>query len=747
MFETGFGWPAEAARTRNEAQVRRPFSESAQAAAHEALRVARTSGRAELKCDALGRLALGHASSGDPDSVTFYMNEAIEVAVRQRFPVRAASLSFAYSHCYYRQGREGLAAELRDAAVDYCRDLGGGADEVAFLSGAMSIHASYGNWELVDRDRVRAMTLCVEDLPPEFRLYEARTLLSRGQLTAASEVFRTEHDKNPKDLVTLEYWTLGLLESGRPEEALEVVDRALELTRNGYHGLFTNRFRAMAASAHLDLGDTAAARQALREMVGGRAQRGDPWMRFRHAILEARALFQEADSIGAAAELQKAESELRAVESVETTGSGRHLVREEARKLRRARRELAGKSPARGYAVSFDDPGAAVRVRDWIRAVDGCHLFFDEDDGAVLRWTVTGEGVRCDTLGHTSRIYAAVRLAGEAVAGRRGVAEELHELLGELGRQLLPPEVRSFRSHRADGPRDLLITARGALRLLPFEVLGTADDEYRPLLLDHDVAYLRATRDPLGAVDSTHTAHTADGANGADDAPDAMGAAARSHGRLSRAGLVLADPLIPADLARRYPGLGRLEGGMAELEHLRTLRPGCRSMVGGQALRSRLIEAWEDEPFLYFACHIVRDPENPFWTFLPLASPGAGAGPEVSRLEVIDILEADLRKCSLVVLSGCGSGMPHVTPSNVAPSLADAFLDAGASAVVQTFWKVRDDETAILMKRFQDLWLQQGKDPISALSQARRERWDADDPHPFTWAAFGIQLRTPPKDS
>ena len=95
----------------------------------------------------------------------------------------------------------------------------------------------------------------------------------------------------------------------------------------------------------------------------------------------------------------------------------------------------------------------------------------------------------------------------------------------------------------------------------------------------------------------------------------------------------------------------------------------------------------------------------------------------------------------LVVLSGCSSGAPYLTARRAAACLGDAFLDAGAGAVVQTFWDVGDVQARELMTAFVGA-LSQNPSKIRTLNNVRRAALMGPRGvrHPFSWAAFSIQL-------
>jgi CHAT domain-containing protein len=68
------------------------------------------------------------------------------------------------------------------------------------------------------------------------------------------------------------------------------------------------------------------------------------------------------------------------------------------------------------------------------------------------------------------------------------------------------------------------------------------------------------------------------------------------------------------------------------------------------------------------------------------------------------------------------------------------FMYAGARRVVASLWKVDDDATGEMMKRFYRGMLAEGRSPAAALREAqvglwRQDRWRP----PYYWAAFLLQ--------
>jgi CHAT domain-containing protein len=126
-------------------------------------------------------------------------------------------------------------------------------------------------------------------------------------------------------------------------------------------------------------------------------------------------------------------------------------------------------------------------------------------------------------------------------------------------------------------------------------------------------------------------------------------------------------------------------------------------------------------------------------TFLPLAV-APDAPREHAVLDILDVRNASFRGTRLVVLSGCGSGAPWVG-TVMAPGLGDAFLDAGAAAVLQTRWEIEDAFARDLVTEFTRRFAE-GQDPVTALNAVKREARHRGMA-PFHWASYSIVLGGP----
>lgn len=94
----------------------------------------------------------------------------------------------------------------------------------------------------------------------------------------------------------------------------------------------------------------------------------------------------------------------------------------------------------------------------------------------------------------------------------------------------------------------------------------------------------------------------------------------------------------------------------------------------------------------------------------------------------------------LVVLSACRTGLGQEVRGEGLIGLTRGFMYAGAPRVIASLWKVDDNATAELMRRFYEKMLKEGMSPAAALGAAQAEMsehqlWS----HPYNWAGFILQ--------
>ena len=712
-------------------------------------------GLAAETCDALNSLAL-FALVADDSVGADYLVEALSLARRSRLAARAGRALTVAAMGARGEGRFARSMDLLEEAVAVCSQLGEAWQGLPYLLYLMRFHAGLDDWRQVAELMPRAEVLLRESAGAEadplmigregvrLRELQLRLAIHEGRIEEAlAEYPQLVADARRQPFAEMAYvcdrQVRALLAVGRPEAALTVLPAALAHAEDRSQPMLLNLLLARA-EASLALDRRVATREALERfesVVAGR----DNWVgdvRLDACALRAVLEFREGE-MTASAHLRAGLGRLAEDVAASDASSLAYLELQRNRLLRGALREMASVDCETAYGAELfwrrlpawlgaskmpadfvDDPCSLsrefARTRR-ARLTDGrLHLLFTERGDQVVRWQADAASLRCDTLGASTaelhdRLDAFLAdLARDPGDSAAPVPASLAAQAEDLAALLLPPRVFG-----ADRPRQLLVSAEGALALLPFTVLDLAPGtDYAPLAATVDVVRLR----DAGPVAST------DG--------------------VCR-GLVVVAPQVSDHLRRRHPGLTDLAATTGEVDRVRILVPDITVLSGADATVARLQATWEDASVLYFACHTVRSPESPYRTFLPL-SPGPANGSSLGTpyLDIAGIRTAGLESCRLVVLASCASGAPYVSGRATAPSLGDAFLDAGAGAVLQTLWRVRDDEAAQIPTLVLLHWRVSGEDVVTALAAARRAvmmRSDGQLRHPFGWAAYVLELR------
>jgi CHAT domain-containing protein len=142
---------------------------------------------------------------------------------------------------------------------------------------------------------------------------------------------------------------------------------------------------------------------------------------------------------------------------------------------------------------------------------------------------------------------------------------------------------------------------------------------------------------------------------------------------------------------------------------------------------------------LHFATHGILDPKRPENSGIFLSMVNREGQPQNGFVGLQDIygLHAPV---DLVVLSACRTGLGKDVRGEGLIGLTRGFMYAGASSVVASLWKVDDEATSELMKRFYSNMLQRGMTPAAALRAAQNSiRQEPQWSSPYFWAAFTLQ--------
>lgn len=755
-------------------------------------------GQYATACQLLGVLGTIHRRTGDYESMRACWDQALALARRMQHWQEARIYCF-YATYHRDRGQLTIARDLLVQAQQTCRERKAYGMEIRFLLDTLRFYSDLGCWDIVGEGLEQAELLLRENRrhlsEQDNSIWRARVARLRARLRSATgdcagaeKMFAWLEEEtgrlcghSPDHARVFLDRGVSSAHCGEPRGALQHLHRGLQQCEQYGVSELVPQFHLAIAAASMAAGDASGCSAALDTF---RAQEGTPadlsdvrlWMQ--HDVLRVRAALAKGERLEVIAGFRDAFQRLERYQAEMRTGSEGYLVLNAATELRELAHQVLAASPEAGYAfelawrgsfrkprsspaspgagvapmqrcadivcayaswpddgrtrpqaaaaradvfrpgevrvasVASVEPPAAEVMAEWramrARLADrrAIHCTYHVGMHEIVRWTATGTGLRRDVLrlspGDLASRVARVRgvLASRPPEASTPPAKESIAQLYELARDLLPVEVMSG----AEKPALVAVTPDGILCQLPFEALTLSASEYEPLSAQADVAWVRFV-------------------------------AAREPGR--GRGVVVSDPRYPEALVRRYSILASsLPHGAVETAAVRAAFPDATVLEQGGATRQELERVWERARFLYFASHVIRDPQVPYLTFAPLSRAASGRD-DKSYLEIPDILAADLSNCDLVVLSGCSSGATYVEPHAVAPSLGEAFLDAGAGAVVHTAWDVSDEHAAALMREFVQAWIESA-DPIAALGEARRRLRGARGTHPHYEAAYSI---------
>jgi hypothetical protein len=723
-----------------------------------------------LLCQLLGTLGVALARGPTPDSALILWGEGVELARRHAITAQEARLLGFTGDFFANRGRWTPASWFFEEAIRVGREKGEDGETLRPRLEYLERMADLGLWEFVGRGlrtigtelrgAERARSPSSPRLTARVQLLKARCAAAFGEFEAAERLFESAAvelgSPHPHELADpawvkhAVYRAAAWLGRGRPEEAIRWARAGLDYCRawsvpEHRPDLVLLLARGEYAQGNLD--SSRAALRAFRELApeaGGHTIE----QRLESSALAARLAARTGDP----KELQRAvrvglgrfEGDLAVLERrpenyrfIEGRNPLRHALRDllaeqpdlgrEFETYWRGLRGVLGterpadlsKDAARLVStISPRQSGGVVRqaVRD---GPDGTsarriRLLYGVAD-TVRRWTIAGGRSLVETVAvprdrlewlvsRATDGFAAAAL--DPVASLDGAASDA---LRELSEALLPVEILEGRTPATR----LEIEAEGFLSRLPFEALPIVSREAWPLLHDYDVVYVRSSRP-------------------------------RARSRHGEGTLILSRPALSSRVTRRFGGIPELRFAEREVAALQRLDPAVVHLSGEAAAKRNLTRRWSSMEVLFFATHAYEDPKAPFARCIPLAA-GDGSLPEDDALELSDVLAADLTRCRLVVLSGCATGAPSSWSSDLGPSLAEAFLDAGAGAVIHTAWPVRDDLAAVQMTDFIGRWKGTGLSPEAALTLTRRELLRQQGPggNPGVWAAYRLTVRDP----
>lgn len=348
-------------------------------------------------------------------------------------------------------------------------------------------------------------------------------------------------------------------------------------------------------------------------------------------------------------------------------------------------------------------------------------------------WVISPGAVLGFELPARAQIEEAANVFWDAV--KSGIdSVSMERAATRLSRLVLAPAAGVLASKR------LLIVADGSLQYVPFAALADPAQPavYRPLIVGHEVinepsasalALLRTAQSERKPAPRP-LAVFADPVFEADDPRIARNSAAKTPSDPPPAFLTRAAELHFA----RLPATRREGKSIASLlpESERWLALDfdvSRDVVTGPRLK--------DYRILHFATHGLLDASRPELSAVALSLFDAHGRPQDGFLRLYEIYGLNLQ-ADLVVLSACETALGKNVRGEGLVGLARGFMHSGTPRVVASLWRVDDQATSELMRRFYAAMLGPEKLPAAAALRAaqlavrRQERWRS----PYYWAAF-----------
>ena len=362
-------------------------------------------------------------------------------------------------------------------------------------------------------------------------------------------------------------------------------------------------------------------------------------------------------------------------------------------------------------------------------------------------WAVTSTTCATYELPGEATIGSAVSRVYESVKEPPSVASaQLSDAAHVLTDLVLSPVANELRQHRR-----LIVVADASLNYVPFQVLPQPGSE-EPLIAAHEIVnapsatilgelqreasrrplptnVLAAFGDPAFVANYNHTTNIKN---------DHIATANSLEDYRWQAALRDIEPT--ADL-NDHLELRPLFYAREELANLRAIA-GDRSFIASGFAASRAnLQATNLSSYavLHFATHGILDPKRPDKSGLVLST-FTPDGKRLNGFVGLNDIYGLRAPVDLVVLSACRTGLGKDFQGEGLIGLTRGFMYAGASSVVASLWKVDDEATAELMKRFYSNLLERKMPPAAALREAQNSlRRDPEWSAPYYWAAFTLQ--------
>lgn len=378
-----------------------------------------------------------------------------------------------------------------------------------------------------------------------------------------------------------------------------------------------------------------------------------------------------------------------------------------------------------------DETASLPAVQERLRALDAVLVQYAAGPSEMFAFVIGPRSIRVHRLGARDTI---ARAAGELLERLRdddASAASIREAARDVARSAWWPVTQEIASAR------VLIAPDDALHLVPFAVLPWSQS------LDE----LTVQRAETAVVPSG--AFVAQGGS----APAARGGPLRAFALIGdpvfrsapwRQRCVDAGTLVqPSTRGTAWEFEPSLPASRDEVLGIATLVRAARrdarveTLVGCEATAQALARAAAAHSgVLHIATHGRIDARRP--RLSALAVTPEVAAPEDASFDLLEILGLDLA-ARLVTLSACHTSRGRLLDGEGVLGPAQAFLEAGASTVVASLWRVEDTTTARFMQAFYRRLLDGNMSTAAALRSTQLEEQSRGAS--YSWAAFGIYGR------
>ncbi len=398
---------------------------------------------------------------------------------------------------------------------------------------------------------------------------------------------------------------------------------------------------------------------------------------------------------------------------------------------------LADLARLAGRDRTTPDTTTPAILRQRLAALDASVVEYAAGRDTLFAFVVDHKHIRVVSLGSLRDVAAAAAALYERVRNPESAASDVRSAARRLAELVLWP-VADFVTHRR-----VIFVPDDALHTVPFAVLPWGPGADAPLVVQ---------RVELTVMPSTLFLARASGNHAAHEAPPRFELIAdpvfrttdwqrecRDGGALpisyssANSKRAIDGPII-SNLAR-LPGSRKEVAAIAELARRYSPRSSVHEHLGCEATPRALREAAATNPtLLHIATHGYINAYRPRLSALILA-PEVGSNGSTATFGLVEILRMRIAS-RLVVLSACDTSRGRLLPGEGVLGPAQAFLQAGATSVIASYWRIADEATAPFMRTFYRHLLVDHLAAAAALRQTQLDYARAGSVH--EWAAFTL---------